>query len=119
MEKLAPNLAANRINTKISERRGRYCLIPKIAKHCSARVKTLREHSFSIHAPKLFNSMPKHIRDISDVSVDTFKYHLDKLLATIPDEPSVPGYAKQRAANTNSLLDQISNIGGGDLRSRP
>jgi hypothetical protein len=35
-----------------------------------------------------------------------FKAGLDAWLATIPDEPTVPG--RQRAAVTNSLLDQTA-----------
>ena len=117
MEGLAPNLNSNKIVTITSERRGRYCLIPRLTKKCSAKVNTIRENSFSIHGPKLFNILPKHIRNISGVCVATFKYHLDKLITAIPDQPSVPGYAGQRAAATNSLIHQISNSGGSDGRS--
>ena len=38
-------------------------------------------------------------------TVDQFKGELDKWLSSIPDQPTVAG--RQRAANTNSLLDQV------------
>ena len=115
IEKLAPNLTTNRIETKYSERRGRYCNIPKLNKShkCSAKMNTIRENSFSVQGPKLFNCLPKEIRNISGVSVETFKRHLDKLLTRVPDQPGVPGYAGSRAAATNSISDQIVNIGVG------
>ena len=121
IENLAPNLSNNKIQTRNSDRRGRYCLVPTIINKCPARIKTLRENSFSIQGPKLFNSLPKSIRNITGVSVDTFKKHLDKFLSQIPDQPGIPGYAGQRAAATNSLADQIptTNIGGGTTGFRP
>ena len=115
IEKLAPNLATNKIEIKLNQRRGRYCIIPKLNKShkCSAKINTIRENSFSVQGPKLFNCLPMEIRNISGVSVDTFKHHLDKLLTRVPDQPGVPGYAGSRAAATNSITDQIVNIGVG------
>ena len=115
MENLAPNLSTNSIKVKYSERRGRSCVIPTLSnsQQCSAKINTIRENSFSIQGPKLFNCLPKEIRNITDVSVETFKYHLDKLLTNIPDQPGVPGYVGSRAAATNSITDQIRNLGVG------
>ena len=115
IENLAPNLSTNTIQIKLSERRGRYCSLPKAAKShiCSAKITTIRENSFCVQGPKLFNSLPKEIRNITKVQVGTFKHHLDKLLTTLPDQPGVPGYAGSRAAATNSILDQIRNLNSG------
>ena len=114
IEGFAPNLKVNKICTKFSNRRGRSCLLPKLKRReCSAKTTTLRESSFGIHAPKLFNCLPKHIRDITSVSVDTFKLHLDRTLTNIPDQPSVTGYSGQRAAASNSIIHQIQHLRGG------
>ena len=115
LEGFAPNLSSNRITTNYSERRGRYCNIPRLNRgtSCSAKINTIRENSFSVQAPKLFNCLPKKLRNLTGVSVDTFKHHLDNLLATLPDQPGVPGYAGSRAAASNSIYHQIMNIGGG------
>ena len=114
IEGYAPNLPVNKVSTKTSDRRGRYCTVPKLKRSdCSSKIKTIRESTFGIHAPMLFNALPKHIRNISGVTVDTFKLHLDKVLSHIPDQPSVTGYAGHRAAATNSILHQIQHIGGG------
>ena len=114
LEGHAPNLRINKIKSKQSDRRGNSCILPTLKhKNCSAKVKSIRENSFSIHAPRLFNMMPKSIRDITGVKVDSFKLHLDRFLSKIPDQPSVTGYAGYRAAATNSLIHQIQRIGGG------
>ena len=50
--------------------------------------------------------MPKHIRDLTEVTVDTFKRTLDKFLIKLPDEPHIPGMY-QRRSKTNSLVDVL------------
>ena len=113
LENLAPN-PNNKIVSKHSERRGRYVVIPNIKKQCSAKIITIRENSFTIHSAKLFNTLPKMIRNITDVRVETFKHHLDKLLRHIPDEPGIPGYAGRRAGASNSIYHQMSYYGGSE-----
>lgn len=108
LENLAPNFTVNRVESRFSERRGRQCVIPPILSHrCPSIVRNAREASFPIRGPRLFNSLPKHLRNISGVSVDSFKRRLDKFLATVPDQPTVDGYYGMRAANSNSLIDMI------------
>ena len=69
-------------------------------------VKRARLASLSVRGSKLFNCIPIGLRNMSVGTVDQFKAWLDAWLATIPDEPTVPG--RQRAAVTNSLLDQTA-----------
>ena len=52
--------------------------------------------------------LPLPLRNLSGVSVTTFKAHFDKFLRTIPGEPGVSGYVKYRAATTYSLIDQVA-----------
>ena len=54
--------------------------------------------------PKLFNCLPKDLRD-SEVSVDTFKNRLDQVLQKIPDKPSMPHY--YQSASGNSIIEQL------------
>ena len=68
-------------------------------------VRQAKEASLCVHGAKLFNLLPRHLRDISTGTVDQFKNQLDSWLQTIPDQPTVPG--RQRAAMTNSLIDQV------------
>ena len=106
VEGLVPNCG---LVVKTNERRGREVQIRALKG--SQAVRTLREQSFQINGPKLFNSIPKKIRAISKVSVGEFKEHLDKYLQTIKDEPKVDGLSpsacnQHSAATSNSILDQ-------------
>lgn len=113
LENLAPNFSVNKVEVKFSARRGRLCIIPPITqRQCQSAVRNAREASFPIRGPRLFNSLPKHLRNTSGVSVDTFKRKLDKFLATVPDKPTVDGYCGMRAATSNSLTDVIPLMRG-------
>ena len=79
--------------------------VPPIATQSAVAVRKARESSFQVKGAGLFNLVPKDIRDMKAVTVDTFKAGLDAWLATIPDQPTIPG--RQRAALTNSLIDQV------------
>ena len=69
-------------------RLGITCIVPK----CTSK---LRENSFLVRGPKLFNSLPKDIREFAydngiqqQQAINNFKKRLDEYLALIPDEPS-------------------------------
>ena len=78
MEGKSPNCGIQ--NSIKSERLGRTCPLPEVKKSSSQRIQTLRENSFQIHAPKLFNSLPKEIRNLTGCSVDKFKEALTSSL---------------------------------------
>ena len=92
-------------------RKGRLCIIPAM-KNCNQRIQTLRDNSFQIVGPRLFNSLPTNIRNKTKCSIDEFKFLLDQFLSKIPDEPKLPGYIPT-ASNLNTgqpsncLIDQI------------
>ena len=73
---------------------------PKISKQ-RGWAHTIRNSSFSVIGPKLFNSLPRELRELPDLDKTTeqlisdFKKNIDHYLTTIPN---VPGRA-------NSLLD--------------
>ena len=64
------------------------------------RSRTLYENSFSVKAPKLWNTLPARVTLAYPLT--SFKTALQKHLDTIPDRPPIDGYP---AANNNSLLD--------------
>ncbi len=59
---------------------------------------------------RLFNCLPRNLRDMAGQSIDMFKRNLDKFLRLVPDEPLVPGYTAMRKTDSNSLLDFQSII---------
>ena len=65
----------------------------------------LKAREASLRGARLFNCLPRGIRDIVTGTPEMFKSSLDNWLSTIPDEPTIPG--RQRAASSNSLLDQV------------
>ena len=112
MEGQAPNISTadnGGIRTKWHIHRGRCCLIPTVSNQSSHVVKTLRYASFAIHAPRLFNALPAHVRDITGGSVDSFKRQLDKYLRTVPDEPQITGYTAILGADSNSILHMMQS----------
>ena len=95
-------------------RLGRLCKIPELTKKAPASIKTLRENSFQIHGPRLFNCLPVQIRDLKNCSVEDFKTELDLVLSKVADEPKVSGSEYTPSAcdlysgnPSNSILDQI------------
>ena len=109
LEGLAPNCG---IQTTSSEdrRQGRKCKVQNIKTGAKASAKALREQTFQVHGPQLFNSLPPFLRNMTKCSIEIFKEQLDKYLMTIPDEPSVPGLTPSAstpdARPSNSLLHQ-------------
>ena len=88
-----------------NERRGLLVTVPPMAANSPAAVRKAREASLQIKGARLFNLIPRDLRDMTGVTVDTFKAGLDGWLSTLPDQPTSPG--RQRAAISNSLIDQV------------
>ena len=61
-------------------------------------------------AQRLFNSIPGKLRNITGVTSDTFKRHLDEWLKKVPDQPRGGGYSQRVAAETNSVLHQAVTL---------
>merc|ERR1712030_206348 len=89
LEGKSPNCG---INFKYHERLGRLCELPQIKVNSKKTVQTLRENSFQINGPKLFNCLPKHIRNKRGCSIEEFKIELDNFLETVPDQAKSDGY---------------------------
>ena len=68
-------------------------------------VKKARERSLGVHGARLFNLLPKSLRNENSGDFMLFKNNLDIFLATVPDQPTTLGLA--RAAVSNTLLEQV------------
>ena len=79
-----------------------------IPRHAPARVRQARERSLGVHGARLFNLLPRSLRNEDSRDFSLFKNHLDIFLAMVPDQPTTPGMV--RAAISNSLLDQVPLI---------
>ena len=106
--KLVPNFAADRfkISTYVSDRRGTYCRIPSINTKAKAGMKTMIDISFAVRGPRLFNMMPRRLRNFQG-SLEILKAKSDNYLNTVPDKPYLANYPGQ-SSESNSLLHQAA-----------
>ena len=88
-----------------SDRRGRLMKVAPFYSKAPASVRKAKESSLLVKGARLFNCIPRELRDTFTGSPEQFKVRLDDWLSTIPDQPTIPG--RLRAATTNSLLDQV------------
>ena len=105
---LVPDLGLGRITN--NPRTGLMIDVPNI-RGIRTKHKTLIEDSFKIEGAKLFNSIPRYLREHVG-SQEAFKTHLDVFLASIPDEPQGKDWATHRAWDykikpSNSLRDWV------------
>ena len=63
----------------------------------------------TVFGPRLYNSLPKYMRDIERVKKNQkFKFLLNRFLALIRDESKMLNYAI--ASGSNSILDQLTQL---------
>ena len=102
LQGLVPNPGIKELTA--NENRGRRCIVP------FTRDKK-RLESFNIIGPKLFNTLPKELRNMKCLLED-FKISLDTFLMCVPDEPPCPGLVPGAtdmilSKPSNSLLHQV------------
>ena len=105
LQNIVPNVGDPGIKSQFSLRNGCTCIIPTIKRSAPKTIQKLRDSSFSVHGPQLFNCLPRCLRDMSGQPISVFKSNLDHLLRLLPDEPLVLGYTAMRSTETNSVLD--------------
>ena len=114
LEGVVPNVNDNEgsgIQQNMNPRFGRLCVVPSYHTLRNSKVKTLYDGTLSVHGSKLFNVLPRYIRNITDCSIGIFKSELDRFLRQIPDEPLIPGYINSSLTyGSNSLIDIIPKL---------
>ena len=102
---MVPNIdGEDHIETYESARGGRKCKIPAIRRSATQRIQTLHENSMPVLGARLFNCLPKDVREFGG-TLETFKVKVDLFLRTIPDKPCLPHYYQN--AQSNSIIKQI------------
>jgi hypothetical protein len=94
------------------ERRGRLCKIPRLRNRSAVRFQSLREGSLSVAGPRLFNVLPRDLRE-GEFTMETFKIQQDVFLGTIPDRPPVQHYQRREASN--SIVHQVTQMRADEL----
>ena len=85
-------------------RHGNIAKIAALNNRSQRSVASKYDNSFVIRAAKLWNTVPKDVKNAS--SLEAFKIALGDFLAKLPDNPPVKGYS---TANDNSLLS-LTNV---------
>ena len=106
VEGLVPNFDGSRrkLTTKWHPRHGRKCIVPIIRR---SGYTDIIASTLPVHGVKLFNVMPKKLRNLTGCSKETFKKLLNDILIMIPDEPQIRTYTAFIRAESNSILDMI------------
>ena len=94
--------------SKLHARNGRTIALPVGNTSCPRAIQKMRDSSLIVHWAKLFNCLPRSIRNLTNCSVLEFKVELDNFVSGIPDEPRVTGYTQYCCSISNSLLHQVS-----------
>ena len=105
LEKDVPNFDSTPIVASVSGRRGRTCVPPPISASAPDRIKSIRFATLPHKGPRLFNSIPASIRNLTDCTLEEFKLALDKYLLSLPDEPLLPSLTQYRTCESNSIID--------------
>ena len=70
------------------------------------------DQTFQFHGPRLYNALPRELRNLTGCGTDFFKEKLDQYLAGIADEPAFPGFIPtgitENGAPSNSLIYQAA-----------
>ena len=103
---LVPNFEGeNKITVFDTGRHGLKCLRPELNEGRRTRFGTRKENSLVVFGQKLFNHIPKEIRECHGPP-ETFKKMLDRFLLTVPDQPVIHGGEYPQQATTNSIITQ-------------
>ena len=100
------NTAPNDININFnnSDRRGILATVPALTRNAKPKIQSLYDSSFAVSAPRLWNSLPKRIRQ--EESFGKFKALLTRHCLAYPDQPPISG-----APSSNSLLQWTGHFG--------
>ncbi|XP_066932054.1 uncharacterized protein [Clytia hemisphaerica] len=109
VEDIAPNFnyndEADDVHSYTNQRLGRKCNLKAI----NVKHKNIWRGCLSQEAPRLFNALPKSLRNLTNCTKQTFKQHLDQFLSTLPDELLLPNYFNFRRADSNSTTVMVNH----------
>ena len=106
---MVPNIdgtIGHTIRTRKPPRHGTQCVIQYPTNR--KQTQSLKENAITVFGPRLYNSVPKYLRDVESVKTEKFKFELDKFLESIPDQPKLPNCVT--ASRSNSILDQLTHL---------
>ena len=76
---------------------------------------SLQENATTVFGPRLYNSLPKYLRDMESIKTENFKFELAKFLQLIPDQPKMPNYVT--ASGIKQQHPQPAHLSDGSIGS--
>ena len=88
------------VNHDVSHRNGLKIKIPS-----KIGMSLLRQNSFTVRGPEVFNSLPKDLREI-DSSMEVYKNKLDAFLSLLNDSPRISHGSKHHSNNLDIVISE-------------
>ena len=112
LEKQVPNIQSNggeliKVQSTSDSRLGRTIQTRPLR---NTRFGNLRFYSLPFHGARLFNSLPKDVRNMSQCPKTAFKSAIDTLLSKIDDEPRILLSQSSSQVSSNSLLHHLATV---------
>ena len=102
IEKLVPNFyygeGEGGVYAYTNQRLGRKCHLKPV----NTNHRNIWKGCLSDTGPRLFNALPRQIRDTTRCSKSSFKNKLDQFLKDVPDQPLLPAYLPFRMGLTRT-----------------
>ena len=109
LEGLAPNLNPSlQIQGNMQQRRGRTLQVHNLA-NTPSHLQQIKRQSIRCYGVKLFNALPKEVRNITNTTTDKFKNALDRSLQCVADIPYLRSGVNNSSANSNQHVSPITN----------
>ena len=89
-------------------RRGTQCLIEYPTNKNPAQ--SFQENAITVLGPRLYNSLPKYLKDIESVKSEKLKFELNKFLELILDGPKCTTMSPQQEATASSTSYLIGGL---------
>ena len=110
LEKQVPNIQSNggeliKIQSATDSRLGRTIQTRPLR---NTRFGNLRFNSLPFHGARLFNRLPKDVRNMSQCPKIAFKTSIDTLLSKISDEPQILSSQISSQVTSNSLIHHLA-----------
>ena len=103
---MVPNIGGTIGNTIKHLRQGTQCIIQYPTNRNPAQ--SLHENAITVFGSRLYNSLPKYLRDIESIKTEKFKFEIYKFLNTIPDQTKMHNYVTK--SGSNGILDQLTHL---------
>ena len=106
---MVPNIdgtMGHKIKIRKDPRHGTQCVIQYPTNRNPAQSR--QKNRITAFVPRLYNSLPKYLRDIESFKTEKFEFEVDKFLELIPDESKMSNYVT--ASGSNIIIEQLTHL---------